>query len=348
MNQRDFLIVGGGLSGLSVAIHLIQAGQRVTVIDSGENASSTVAAGLINPIVFRRMAKSWRVDDFLPYAREFYRDLEVASGARFFHPVVIRRLFSHEQERDLWLKYQSETSHQNYLSPLSSDDDHYDKAINSFGSGRVQQAAYVDTTAFLSVCVSYIQRQGSYFQSPFCYDELMGTRFRGHTYSDIIFCEGYKIVDNPWFNYLPLIPTKGEVLTVNMKIPEEESINRKCFVLPLGNGLFRVGSTYVWHTQDHTPTAEGRQEILDNLGLICKSEAQVVDHVAGIRPATPDRRPFIGTHPSRSSYHLFNGLGAKGYLLAPYLSRDFVDVLINAKKLDPEVSITRFNPGKNA
>ena len=40
------------------------------------NFSSRIAAGIINPLVFRRMTKSWRVDDFIPFLKSHYKELE--------------------------------------------------------------------------------------------------------------------------------------------------------------------------------------------------------------------------------------------------------------------------------
>ena len=76
MGKPKFLIVGAGLSGITVAIQLIRKGANVTLIDNGINFSSHVAAGMINPFVFRRMTKSWRVDDFIPNLKAFYRGME--------------------------------------------------------------------------------------------------------------------------------------------------------------------------------------------------------------------------------------------------------------------------------
>ena len=73
---QKILLVGGGLSGVCIASELVKRGAQVTLIDSGINHSSKVAAGMINPLVFRRMTKSWRLDDFLPFLFAFYRDLE--------------------------------------------------------------------------------------------------------------------------------------------------------------------------------------------------------------------------------------------------------------------------------
>ena len=54
----DTLILGQGLAGSALAWHLIEAGERVCVIDDGHCRSSTrVAAGLINPS-YRRLVNA--------------------------------------------------------------------------------------------------------------------------------------------------------------------------------------------------------------------------------------------------------------------------------------------------
>ena len=81
MANENFLIVGSGLAGITVATHLIEAGKKVTILNNGINYSTNVAAGQINPLVFRRMTKSWRVDDFLPYAENYYKGLETKTNS---------------------------------------------------------------------------------------------------------------------------------------------------------------------------------------------------------------------------------------------------------------------------
>ena len=106
------LIVGAGIAGINIGIHLLNRGISITIIDQGENKSTSVAAGLINPIVFRRTTKSWRADDFIPYLIDFYRTLEINTSTRFFNPLVIRRIFSSDQERNDWNKKQERTDYQ--------------------------------------------------------------------------------------------------------------------------------------------------------------------------------------------------------------------------------------------
>ena len=92
--MERILILGAGLAGTCLAHQLLRRGQHVHLIDSGENHSSSIAAGMVNPMVFRRMNKSWRLDEFLPEAQAFYQEISQEIGEELYHPIVIRRFFS--------------------------------------------------------------------------------------------------------------------------------------------------------------------------------------------------------------------------------------------------------------
>ncbi len=51
--MKKVLIIGGGIAGGSLAIQLMEKGLNVTVLDRGENHSSVIATGMVNPMVFR-------------------------------------------------------------------------------------------------------------------------------------------------------------------------------------------------------------------------------------------------------------------------------------------------------
>lgn len=342
-SEKPFIIVGAGLAGLSVAIRLIEQNQPVIVYDNQVNHSSAVAAGMINPLVFRRMTKSWRVDAFMPMLISFYKELEMATENSFFHPITIRRVFSTEDERNLWLKKQNLPEFQNYMELTTTEDGNYNGAINKFGSGRVKQSAYIETIPFLSAAKTFVANHAEIRNISFDYQLISNKSYDGKPFNAVIFCEGYLNPENPFFNYLPLQQTKGETLTIKSdSLPKNESINRKCFVLPVGQNAFKIGSTYDWNNPSLEPTLEGRQTILENLTHLTEEKVEIIDQQAGIRPTTMDRRPLMGTHPQNNDLFIFNGLGAKGYMLAPMLSKEMVDYILKKAPLDAEVDIKRF------
>ena len=104
----------------------------------------------------------------------------------------------------------------------------------------------------------------------------------------------------------------------------------------------RLGATYDWNTNNTDLTEEGKADLLDKVQLLTKSPFEIIEHKAGIRPTSPDRRPIIGRHHEFSKLSIFNGLGTKGYLIAPKLSEEFVQFLDDETELDKEVRVERY------
>jgi glycine/D-amino acid oxidase-like deaminating enzyme len=345
MKKQEVLIVGGGLAGICIAIHCIDKGHSVTLIDKGHNRSSVVAAGMINPLVFRRMTKSWRVDDFIPFAENFYHTLEQRTANTFFHPITIRRCIASEQERGFWEDRMKDDAFQAYVHPFDEEDNRVDSAFRPHGTGRVKHTAYVDAEVFMTACKALITQHGEYIKATFDYGNFDAetVSYGNKTYDTAIFCEGSESVNNPLFSKLPVEATKGEILTIKSHtLPENESLNRKCFCLPVGEKTFRVGATYVWNTNNDLPTEEGKQVLVSNLRFLTEEKVEVLEHRAGVRPTTLDRRPIMGAHLEFPNVYIFNGLGAKGYLMGPLLAKELVDHIFDGKALDREVGLGRF------
>ena len=342
---RHFLIVGGGIAGIAVSKHLIDQGQRVTLLDHVQNKSSTVAAGILNPIVFRRMTKSWRVDEFLPYCHEFYSFFEKTAYQELFFPITIRRFFSSDQERQLWLDKQEHPDFTKYLNIVSVQDMSFSCANNPFGSGRLNCAAYIKAIPFVTAGIEWINENGSVIHESFDFSQFdpFQRLYKQTAYDGIIFCEGVGVTNNPYFKDLPVQHTKGETITVSSEaLKTSDSYNRKCFVLPQGNDTYRVGATYVYNTLNDDVTQEGRDELEEKFQVLTNTNYSVIDQHAGIRPTTPDRRPIVGKHPKYEGLYLFNGLGTKGYMIAPLVAKEFVNQLLNGLPFNSEIDLSRF------
>ncbi|MBM3452563.1 MAG: FAD-binding oxidoreductase [Bacteroidetes bacterium] len=338
------LIIGGGIAGLTTALQLLNRNISFTLIDHGVNNSTLPATGIINPIVFRRTTKSWRVDQFLPSLIEFYSKLEKETKQSFFYPLKLRRIFSSNQEKEEWIKKQTCEEFKPYLEKINSKDDSYNLVKSPFGTARVKQCYWVNSEVFMSSCQKYLSANKKIIEEKFDFEKYNPTlKIYKHIYYDkVIFCEGSDVQHNPLFNYLNVKPTKGQILTLSVDaIPEEELLNRKCFVLPIGNGYFKVGSTYEWDAADALPTKDGKQKILDNLHVLTTTPPKIIAHSAGIRPTTYDRRPFIGEHQKFKDNFIFNGLGTKGYMIAPLLSKELTEHIFQGVPLHKEVLIDR-------
>ena len=158
----------------------------------------------------------------------------------------------------------------------------------------------------------------------------------------ILFAEGTYTSNNPYFNWLPFKGTKGDILTIKSADLKVDKIRKKnIFILPIGNDVYKVGATYDWEDKSWEPSEKGKAEILEKFEKISDCTYEIIDHKAGIRPASHDRRPVIGEHPKHKNLLIFNGLGSKGVFLGPLLAQEFCSFLINGNEIHPEVSVKR-------
>lgn len=347
----DFLIIGQGLAGSLLAWLLLRRGQRVMVVDNGSPSSaSRVAAGLVNPVTGRRLVKTPQVDKFLPVACRAYQTLEKSFKMRFFFAKDMLRLFRSEEEWFIWQKRKADPEYRPYLAERFKSGATGYPLSDAFGSFRQLKTAYLTMEPLLDRLKAFFQEKKAYIEAPFCHEDIQfkstALRWKKIKAKRIVFCEGYRMLHNPWFSWLPLQPAQGEILTLQagQKWPDA-IINREKWLLPLPKGQFKLGATYRWRKLDERPSETGRRELLEALeGLFnLPFSAQLRAHRAGIRPHTRDKAPFIGAHPKDGRFALFNGFGSKGVLLIPYYGMRLVDHFLYGKPLPAEADIGRYD-----
>jgi glycine/D-amino acid oxidase-like deaminating enzyme len=341
--KADVIIVGQGLAGSMLAWHLLQMQHHVVVLDDHhQGSSSLVAAGLINPITGKRLVKSWQVEPCLPAAMSLYRALEVSLQKPLYHDKTILRLFATQQERELWAQRRADPDYQQYISELS----HTNSPLGGF---QIRQSGYLNTAELLSGVKDFLRRQRCLIETRVDYHDFtlheQEVNWRHIRSKRIIFCEGHRIKDNPWFNSLPLQAAQGEILSLKVanSLPDK-IINCGKWLLPLEPDVVKVGATFQWQPLDGVPTTEGKQELLEAYQCLWPASPayEVIDHVCGVRPGTRDKKPFIGLHPRYPQLGVFNGFGAKGALLIPYYAEKFANFLSGSTRLPEETDITRF------
>jgi glycine oxidase len=280
---------------------------------------------------------------------EFYKEVEKLVNAEFYNKKKIVKLFAEENEREFWLKKTKEAVGK-YLSNNIYDNFLENIVYAPLGASEVIQAGNLNTALFLNSCREYFKTNDSLITEKFDYDQIQISEdhvvYKEVNTSKVIFCEGYKVSKNPYFDWLPFKLTKGEILTIKLSddnsIPEEKVINKGVFILPVGNNSYKVGSTYEWNDLDEKTTEKGREELIDKLNKVLKVPFEIISHDAGIRPTVNDRRPILGLHPKHSVLAVFNGMGTKGVMLAPFFAQQMVDFLEKKISLNNEVNIVRF------
>jgi glycine oxidase len=316
----DYIIVGFGVAGAALALQLRKRGRSVMIFDEPyEHQASRVAAGLFNPVTGKIMQHTWNAAALFPYLHNFYREAEEITGERFFYPTPICIPFLSVEEQNDWMSKGQEEAYTTSRYGNFVDD--------KFGGVILKSGGYLDTTR-------YLEAVGKLFtvEKNFDYNVKDTT---------VIFCEGIHVSNNPYFDWVPVRPLKGETLTVTFERTPPLIFNRGVYVVPSADKIWRVGATYSHNISDG-PTEAGRKELIQKLSSLMRIPYTVTNHSWGIRPTTPDRRPMVGPHPEYKNVLIFTGMGTKGVSLAPWSSGILSDYLEEGRQIKDDINISRF------
>ena len=342
----DYLIIGQGLAGSILAYELSKRNKSIVIVDELKpNTSSTVAAGLVNPLTGPNMVKSWKVEMLYPHLVDFYKGLEEVTGVNFFSERTIYRPYSSAEEIN---DMDGRSAHPGYLKFIVQDGGerkHSNFIYDPYG-GIELKGAVLNVLLFIQTMRQYLSSKHVIINDRVGEDQLdISEHFvcaKGIRASKVIFCTGYQVCGSRLFGWIPFAPVKGEILFLKLNEDFETIYNKSCFIIPQGNGLYKAGSTYERNDLSETPSDAGKNEITGKLDALLKMKYEIVKHEAGIRPGTVPRRPMIGMHPRFKNVGIFNGLGTKGVSLAPYFSDQFVKCLEDGNNLDLEVDIKKY------
>lgn len=342
----NYIIVGCGLAGIAFCEQLRAHKKSFIVFDNQSQQSSYVAAGMYNPVILKRFSEVWKSRDQLKLANPFYKTLEHLLQVKLDYKLKIYRRFASVEEQNTWFTATDNPNLEPFLSSkLITNTNKFIDAPFSFGE--VLEGGRIDTIQLITSYKKYLKSNDQLRNVPFFYEQLEVSG-ESVNYQDIIadkmvFCEGFGLKQNPFFNYLPLNGTKGELITI--KAPDlkiDYALKSSVFVIPEGDDLYSVGATYNWVDKTNMPTSNGKEELIQKLKQFLKCDFEVVNHVAGIRPTVKDRRPLVGNHPSHKNLYLINGLGTRGVMIAPYVAKALFNTIENGMALSSEIAINRF------
>jgi glycine oxidase len=276
----------------------------------------------------------------LPYFEDFYKYTENLLNTKLLFEKEIIKFFSIPSDIPFWLKKSKENK---FLSNKI-----YQQKINGvikqeLGYSEILNSGMVDTKLLLDKTESYFLEKDIYLNEKFEYDKLKifkdHVEYKNIISQKIIFCEGHHVKNNPFFDFVNIIPVKGEILTVEIKdlnLPDK-IIQKGVYIIPIQKDIYKIGSSYEWNNISETPTEKTKNQIIDSLSKIIRLDVNILTHEAGIRPSVVDRKPIVGYHPVYKNLGILNGLGSKGVLVSPYLSY----LLLN-NSFSFDISINRF------
>lgn len=341
----DYLIVGSGLAGVAMAETLRARGHSMLLFDDASRKASLVAAGLYNPVVLKRLNLTWKGEELMDFSLPFYEGLR-RLGGHFDEKLPILRRLASVEEQNAWFEAADRPGLSRFLSTRLVRNDH-DGLQAPHGFGEVLETGRLHTARLLHAYREELQEKGLFRAESFAHGALEihqdHLAYKGLRVRRIVFCEGFGMRGNPFFDYLPLQGSKGELLTVRIPgLGETRIVKSDIFLIPLGGDRYRVGATYARNDFDPEPTARAREELTAKLRRLVSRDFEVEGQSAGIRPTVPDRRPLVGRHPEHHALFALNGMGSRGVLLAPYAAAHLAGFMEEGQPLPPEMDLSRY------
>lgn len=344
--SKRIIIVGAGISGSLLALELLEQNCQVTLYDNpSAPGSSHIAAGMINPITGRKFVKSWHIDELLKQVKQTYAKLEQKYNFKALYPIKVLRAIKSTSMLNDWSARLNDPEYQQFIR--TDIDSRRPKGIKKeyLDFTLIKDAFRVDFTSVIDAAKNNADIK--FYSESFNYDSLSfetdGTvGYSGESYDMIVFCEGNGVRHNPFWNWLQFVPARGERLIIHAPdLKLDHVFNDGKIIIPLDDDLYWVGSNYDWDLLEPQTTEEGRKELTDYLDSTISVDYEIVNHAAHVRPATYNRRPFVGAHPDHKHCYILNGMGAKGASLSPFCVKQLIDHIFEQTPIHPEIAVSR-------
>ncbi len=340
----DYLVVGSGIGAFSICRRLYEHQKDFKIISDQAKCATSVAGGIINPIVLKRFKPFWNALEFYNEAIHFYERIQQENNIDLLKEKKVLRIFSSIKEQNDWFNVLERPVLRNFLlsevreAPLDLNAD--------FKIGEMKNAYLVNADKLLDYFHHSYHKDIE--STSFDHAKLIFRKgffeYEGSKFRKIIFSEGHKVINNPFFSYLPIYGNRGDYLIFRSpELKVDDLVKGKEFLIPLGNDLYKFGATFDRNYLKNETPFKFQESLIGSLRKLINVDFEVIRFESGIRPNVKDRRPVLGEHPVHKNLFIMNGFGSRGLFMAPLLSKWMYDLIEHEHELKTELDIKRFH-----
>ncbi len=353
MNNYDYIIVGAGICGCSVAYELSQYNKNILLVDRCSDVAqgaSGAAGAFLSPLLGKPNLFKDLVTTSLNYSTEFYK----RNFPTYIKNCGTTRIPKNSSEEE---KFQSYIPYMDF--DFKKDGDGYFFEIGSV----------VDSFALCKNMTKNVQTKFNYEVKNLEYQDgfwLINDELKA---KNIILTTGYEInlIDEFYINIRAVWGRRIDIET-STKVPY--NYHKACSVSKSfankDNYLVSIGATHHREKIDVDNIEQNYQELLEKAADIIKlEEIKIVKDYCGARASSVDYFPMVGqiinskqtlkefpylkngtnVESKRFSKYenlfMLNGVGGRGFVLSPYLAKQLVDSIIKDIKIDENILVDR-------
>lgn len=374
----DVIVVGAGVVGCSVAYYLARAGARVALVEkeaigSGASAHATGSLSLLGTEFSPGPSFQLALAGYQEFP-DLVRSLEEETGIDllFQRRPSLRLALDQEEERlikDL-VPWQQEFVEMKWID--SDEVRRLEPRLTPHVIGAVyeNESAQLDSYRLNLALARAAEQRGATVHlrevTGLLTDRgrVVGVRTSSGSFSgdQVVVAAGtWSRAFGKWLDFpVPVRALKGERLMLRYQgdpLPALISSPKRGHMISRLDGLLSVGSTggrdydrqeLFWGEEfDRQPTEAATVELLQRAVDVFPAleDAELVSHLAGSRPLSPDRMPVIGPVPGWEGVMLATGHTTKGIHLGPITGRIIADCILKGSTAVP-VDMGPFLPAR--
>jgi glycine oxidase len=362
--KNSVIVVGSGIIGCAIARELAVRGVPCTVIDDRPigGGATQASAGMLAPYV--EAHERGPLLDLAVRSLELYDDWIAAIRLESAIDVEYRRIGTLEVALDPKHVTDSRRGSRRprprqvgvetrWLEPAAAKIVH--PALGTIASALFTPThGYVDAPQLATALARAAQRKGTFFRRARVQRIAhQGSSVRVSTTDGDSEATTVVIAAGAWGNTIegvripPLRPVRGQLLHLGWRGQPLSTIiwGPECYVVPRLDGTLLVGATVEEAGFDERTTAAGVRDLLDAAcGLLPEARsATFLEARAGLRPATPDELPVLGSNPGTPAIVHASGHYRNGVLLAPITAQVIADLIVEGER-DP--CLEDFSPAR--
>ncbi len=347
--MSDFVVIGGGVMGLLLSRHLLQAGASVTLLEAGQcgREASWAGGGIVSPLY------PWRYEPAVT---------ALASQAQRLFPVLSNELLAETgvdpeyrqtgllmlDADDAGQAIQWAQQHQHAMENIFAEhlQQYEPRLARAFDNGLwMPHIANVRNPRLLKALLASLQSHKLFLLREFSPVQnieknsailMSGEKITG---GNIVVCAG------AWAGQLlkkggldiPVAPVLGQMLLY--RLPQNwlsaMVLHNGRYVIPREDGHVLIGSTLEQRGFDKTITAAA----CDDLRMAAEKmlpglqDFKPIRQWAGLRPSAPDGVPLMGNIPDQKTLWICAGHFRNGLVLSPASAQLMADLLLQRTPL---------------
>lgn len=358
MNHYDFVIIGAGIAGCSVAFELSKHNENILIIDKNDDVAkgaSGAAGAFLSPLLGKSNGFKDLVNRALIYSTTFYQE----HFPQYFNNCGTTRIPQNKEDEQ---KFQSYIPFMDF--PYIKDEKGY-----FFNIGSVVES--------YNICKSMIEKSQMKVETKFNY-EVNEVSYKDEawiindeiTTKNIIVTTGSESSLLDQF-YIKLRAVWGRRIDIKTSTKISHNFHKACSISQSKENenhqyVVSIGATHHRSVEGVEDIAANTDELLKKANdIISLKDVEVVDHHIGARACSVDYFPIVGeiidadktveefpymvngTNVDAKRFtrfknaYMINGVGGRGFVLAPYLAKQLVGSIIDKKEIDSEITTDR-------